>query len=126
MRQIGHATLRIVAGFLFMEHGIQKLFGLMGGFGRPGATAPLLSQFGVAGVLELFGGLLILFGLFVRPVAFVLVIEMIVAFSIEHLPRGGWPIQNGGELALLYAIIFVFLMNNGAGPLSIDQLQGRR
>ncbi len=121
MKQIGHATLRIVAGLLFMQHGAQKLFGIMGGFGHPGATAPMMSRFGVAGVLELFGGLLIVIGFQVRVVAFILAIEMIVAFATAHLPRGGWPIQNQGELALLYAVIFIFLMNNGAGPLSVDR-----
>lgn len=126
MKQIGHATLRIIGGLLFMEHGLQKLFGIMGGFGGPGVTAPLLSRFGVAGVLECVGGLLIVIGLFVRPVAFVLIVEMIVALATVHMPRGGWPIQNGGELALLYAIIFLFLANDGAGMLSADNFRRGR
>lgn len=117
-----HALLRIGAGILFMQHGVQKLFGLFGGFGgNPGATAPLVSQMGLAGVLEVFGGLLIVLGLFTRPVALVLVLEMVAAYFIAHLPQGGWPIENGGELALLFALVFAFLAANGAGPYSIDE-----
>jgi putative oxidoreductase len=126
MTRTAHAVLRIGAGLLFLEHGLQKLFGLLGGFGAPGQTAAMMSRFGVAGVLEFFGGLLITAGLFTRPVAAVLIAEMIVAFSIAHLPRGGAPVQNGGELALLYALIFVFLATHGAGPYSIDARLRRR
>jgi putative oxidoreductase len=116
-----HALLRIGAGLLFMQHGAQKLFGLLGGFmGTPGATAPLMSQMGLAGVLEFFGGLLIVLGLFTRPVAFLLAGEMLVAFLQAHLPQGGFPIQNGGEVPLLYALVWAFLMGNGAGPWSVD------
>ena len=116
-----HALLRIGAGFLFLEHGLQKLFGLFGGFGgTPGATAPLFSQMGLAGVLEVAGGLLLIAGLFTRPVALVLVVEMLAAYAIAHLPKGGWPIENGGELSLLYALVFAFLAIHGAGPLSVD------
>ena len=124
-----HALLRIGAGLLFMQHGAQKLFGLLGGFmGTPGATAPLMSQLGLAGVLEFFGGLLIVLGLFTRPVAFLLAGEMLVAFLQAHLPQGGFPIQNGGELPLLFALVWAFLMGNGAGPLSVDARlsRGRR
>jgi putative oxidoreductase len=120
------AILRIGAGLLFMQHGLQKLFGLFGGFGgTPGATAPLVSLMGLAGVLELGGGLLLVLGLFVRPVALILAAEMVVAFIQAHLPQGGMPVQNGGELALLYALIFLFLAARGAGPVSIDARQGR-
>jgi putative oxidoreductase len=114
-----HAVLRIGAGLLFMEHGLQKLFGLLGGI--QGNAVPLLSLFGLAGVLELTGGLFLIIGLFVRPVAAVLVVEMISAYFIQHVSLGGWPIQNQGELALLYASVFVFLAGNGAGPLSVDE-----
>ena len=118
---IAIAILRVGAGVLFMEHGLQKLFGLLGGFGGPGQTAPLATRFGVAGTLEFFGGLLIVLGLFTRPVAAILVAEMIVAFSIAHFPRGGWPVQNQGELALLYALIFMVLAVRGGGPYSVDE-----
>jgi putative oxidoreductase len=120
------ALLRIGAGLLFMQHGLQKLFGVLGGFGgTPGATAPLMSLMGIAGVLELVGGLMLVLGLFVRPVALILTMEMIVAYIQSHLPNGGFPIQNGGELALLYALVFLFLAARGAGPASIDARQGR-
>ena len=124
MRGTAHAVLRIGAGLLFIEHGLQKILGVMGGFGAPGATAPLMSRFGVAGWLELVGGALIVVGAFTPPVAAVLAAEMMVAFFLAHLPRGGWPIQNGGELALLYFVIFVFLAANGAGPHSVDRRLG--
>ena len=119
------AILRIGAGLLFMQHGLQKLFGLFGGVGEGGATAPLMSLMGVAGVLELVGGMLLILGLFVRPVAFILAVEMIVAFVRAHLPQGGAPIENGGELALLYALVFLYLAARGAGPVSVDARQGR-
>jgi putative oxidoreductase len=115
-----HVVLRIGAGVLFMQHGLQKLFGMLGGAGSPGGTVPLASQMGVAGVLELAGGALLILGLLTRPVAVVLIAEMIAAYFIAHAPQGGWPIQNQGELALLYAAIFLFLAGNGAGPLSLD------
>jgi putative oxidoreductase len=115
------AILRIGAGLLFMQHGLQKLFGMFGGFGgTPGATAPIDSLMGVAGILELVGGALLVAGLFVRPVALILLVEMVVAYFYSHLPQGGVPIQNGGELALLYALIFAFLAARGAGPVSVD------
>lgn len=115
------AILRIGAGLLFMQHGLQKLFGILGGFGgTPGATAPLDSLMGVAGILELAGGALLVAGLFVRPVALILAAEMVVAYFQAHLPQGGMPIQNGGELALLYALVFAFLAARGAGPVSVD------
>jgi putative oxidoreductase len=120
-------VFRIGAGLLFFEHGAQKLLGWMGGFGQPGGTAPLMSQLGLAGVLEFFGGPLIAAGLFTRPVAAVLVFEMIAAFFIGHWPRGGWPVQNQGELALLYALIFCYFATHGPGPYSIDaRIGGRR
>ena len=117
-----HALLRIGAGLLFMQHGAQKLFGLLGGFGgTPGATADLFSLMGLAGVLEFFGGLLVVLGLLTRPVAVVLALQMLAAYFMAHLPQGGFPIQNGGELALLYALVFAFLAGNGSGPWSLDR-----
>jgi putative oxidoreductase len=121
-----HALLRIGAGLLFMQHGLQKLFGMFGGMGGNGGTVALMSQMGLAGVLETFGGLLIVIGLLTRPVALVLMLEMLAAFFIAHLPRGGAPIQNGGELPLLFALVFAFLATNGAGPYSVDQRGTRR
>jgi putative oxidoreductase len=110
-----HALLRVGAGLLFLQHGLQKLFGMLGG-----TTVPLASLLGVAGILELAGGFLLIVGLWTRPVALVLAAEMVAAFFIVHVPRGGWPVQNAGELPLLYALIFLFLAARGAGPASLD------
>jgi putative oxidoreductase len=124
--QATHVLLRIVAGLLFLEHGAQKLFGWFGGFGgQPGATAPLSSLLGVAGVLEFFGGLLIVLGLFTRPIAFLLAGEMAVAYFKQHAPSGFWPIENHGELAALYAFVFLFLAAHGSGGASVDALLSR-
>ena len=116
-----HAILRIGAGLLFMAHGAQKLLGAFGGVDGQGATVELLSQFGLAGVLELFGGLLLVLGLLTRPVAALLFLEMLVAYAQAHLPQGALPLQNGGEPAVLFALVFLFLAGNGPGPWSLDR-----
>jgi len=116
------SALRIVAGFTFSLHGFQKLLGFFGGMGGHGATAPVFSLLWTAGVLETFGGLLLIVGLCTRPVAFVLAGEMAFAYFRMHLPRGLWPIQNGGELAVLYCFVFLYLCTAGPGPLSLDRL----
>ena len=110
-----HALLRIGVGLLFIQHALQKLFGFFGG-----QPVPLASQLGVAGVIELVGSALLVVGLFTRPVAAILTLEMLAATVVVHLPRGGAPIQNGAELPLLYALSFIFLAANGPGPYSID------
>jgi putative oxidoreductase len=115
------SLLRIVAGFTFSLHGFQKLFGLFGGMGH-GARVHFFSLLWAAGALETFGGLLILLGLFTRPVAFLLCGEMAVAYFRQHFPHGLWPISNGGELAVLYCFIFLYLMTAGAGPISLDRV----
>lgn len=122
------ALLRVMAGLMFMQHGAQKMFGVLGGWrGEPGATAPLLSQSGLAGVLEVSGGALIVLGLFTRPVAFLLSGMMAVAYFQSHAPDGFWPIVNRGELAALYCFVFFFFSARGAGPYSIDAaLEHRR
>lgn len=123
MARFENATLtllRLIAGLLFMQHGVQKMFGLLGGW--RGATAPLLSQPGLAGVLEVFGGALIVLGLFTRPVAFLLSGMMAVAYFQSHAPNGFWPIQNRGELAALYCFVFFFFSARGAGPYSVDAM----
>ncbi len=119
-------ALRIVTGLLFMQHGAQKLFGWLGGMGGSGATAELFSQMGLAGVLEFFGGALIALGLFTRPVAFVLAGEMAVAYFQAHLPRGFFPILNGGEPAALFCFIYLFLAAHGGGSFSVDDVLQRR
>jgi putative oxidoreductase len=117
---ITHAALRIGAGLLFMQHGVQKLFGFFGGVGPNGGSVPLISQFGLAGVLETFGGLMLVLGLFTQPVALVLALEMLVAYFQFHFPKGGMPIENRGELPLLFMFVWLFFAGNGAGPASLD------
>lgn len=115
------SILRIGTALLFMQHGGQKLFSI------PPAqqTPPLMSLMGLAGVLELFGGLLILLGLFTRPVAFIVSGQMAVAYFMVHAPQGFWPLLNKGELAALYSFVFLYLSVAGAGPLSLDHLLRR-
>ena len=110
------SLLRIVAGLTFSLHGCQKLLGLFGGMGGSGARAQFFSLMWAAGCLEAFGGLLILLGLFTRPVAFLLCGEMAVAYFTRHQPKAFWPIRNGGELAVLYCFIFLYLNVAGPGP----------
>lgn len=125
--EITLALLRLVAGFLFWQHGAQKLLGALGGFGgTPGARAPVASQMGVAGLLEFFGGLLLALGLFTRPVAFVLAGMMAVAYFQGHAPNGFWPLLNKGELAVLYCFVFLYLSSRGGGRYSIDGMRGGR
>lgn len=116
-----YTLLRIVAGFLFFQHGLPKLFG---GFGRD-APAELMSQMGLAGVIEVFGGLAIALGLFTSPIAFIASGEMAVAYFQAHAPRGFWPITNGGELAALYCFVFLYFAASGSGKWSVDALIGR-
>ncbi|HET7585201.1 MAG TPA: DoxX family protein [Gemmatimonadaceae bacterium] len=112
---IVHTIARVAVGLLFMQHGMQKLFGALGA-GHPNLSL----KFGTAGLIEFGGGLLIVVGLLTRPVALLAMIEMLVAFFQVHFPRGGWPIQNGGELPLLYGAAFLLLVVAGAGPYSVD------
>lgn len=108
-------ALRIVTGILFWQHGAQKVLGWFGG-----NAADPLTLFGLAGILEFFGGALIVLGLLTRPVAFILAGEMAVAYFRVHLPRGFWPVTNGGELAALYCFIFLLFAVHGGGSLSLD------
>ncbi len=116
------SVLRIVAAFLFMQHGWQKLFGFPA---PPPGEVPTFSIFWVAGVLETFGGLLLALGLLTRPVAFLLSGEMAFAYFMAHAPRGAWPLVNGGELALLYAFLFLYLASVGGGAWSLDAKRSR-
>ena len=113
--------LRIVTAFLFWQHGAQKLFGL---FGQEPRTFLTLLWF--AGVLEFFGPFFIGFGLFTRPVAFLLAGEMACAYFIAHFPLGYWPVPNGGERAVLFCFIYLLLVANGPGRLALDNLLFRK
>jgi putative oxidoreductase len=124
------SVLRIVAALLLMQHGAQKVFGVLVPTPAPGApsshgTFSLLSLMGVAGVLEFFGGLLLLLGLFTRPVAFILSGLLAVAYFMSHAPGNFWPILNRGELAALYSFVFLFLSVAGGGEWSLDRLLRR-
>jgi len=114
------SVMRIVIGFTFSLHGLQKLFGYFGG-----AKAPFLTLIWVAGFLEAVGGILILVGLFTCPVAFILCGEMAVAYFRTHFPAGYLPIVNRGELAVVYCFVFLYLSSAGAGPWSLDHLLRR-
>jgi putative oxidoreductase len=118
------SVLRIVAAFLFMSHGTQKLIGFPAS--EPRDPAAVFSLMGVAGVLEVFGGLLLLLGILTRPVAFVLAGEMAVAYFRSHAPQGFWPLLNRGELAALYCFLFLYFAAVGGGPWSLDAFWSRR
>jgi putative oxidoreductase len=120
------SVFRIVAGLMFITFGTMKLFGY------PPSPVPmppitLTSQLGLAGILEIVGGLLIVLGLFTRPVAFVLAGEMAVAYFQGHAPQSFFPVSSGGVPAVLYCFFFLYLMLAGAGPWSVDAvIAGRR
>ena len=114
--QVTYFLLRVVAGFLFIQTGGVILFGWFGGM-PGGAKVPLLSQTGIGGVLEFFGGILIMLGLFTRPVAFILSGMMAVAYWQFHFPNGHWPVQNQGMPAVLFCFIFLYMAAQGAGEL---------
>ena len=113
-----YVALRVAAGLAFAQHGAQKLFGLLGG-----RAVELATQRGLAGIIEFVGGIMISLGLFTTPVAFIASGEMAWAYFQQHAPRGWWPIQNGGELAVLYCFIFLYLSAVGSGKLSIDAIR---
>lgn len=115
--------LRIVLGFLFIQHGTAKLFGVPHVAMFDGLQ--LLSLMGVAGVLELVGGALLLVGLFTRPVAFILSGQMAFAYFMMHAPQGFFPVLNGGELAVLYCFAFLYYAVAGAGAFSLDNLRSK-
>ena len=110
-----YALLRIVSGVLFAEHGAQKLLGALGGH-----QVPIMSQFGLAGVIELVGGLMISAGVYASPIAFIASGEMAAAYFQAHAPRGLWPVQNGGEVAVLYCFLFLYVAARGNGAWSIQ------
>ena len=111
------SALRIAAAITFVEHGTQKLFGL-----PVGGRVPLASLIGLAGILETAGGTLMLLGVFTRPLALVLAGEMAYAYFTVHAPQGRWPIQNQGELAVLYCFVWLYVSAAGPGPISVDRV----
>ena len=120
------SVLRIVTALVYMQHGTQKLFGFPPTGGPVGATPfVLFSQPGLAGILEFFGGMLVLVGLFTRPVAFILSGEMAVAYFQVHAPRAFLPIVNRGELPVVLCFVFLYFAFAGAGPWSVDGVIAR-
>ena len=112
-------VFRVLVGLLFLQHGLQKLFGMFGGLG--GNSAELFSLMGLAGLIELLGGLAITLGLFVRLAAFVAALEMIIAYFMAHAPNGLIPLVNKGELALLYVAAFLVIMAFGSRKWSLEK-----
>ena len=116
------SILRIMAALLFFAHGTQKVFGFPASEMAPAAFSMGWS----AGVLELVGGAALIVGLFTRPVAFVLSGLMAFAYWIAHAPQSFYPVQNGGDAAILYCFVFLYLVFAGPGPWSVDALRGRQ
>ena len=117
---IAYVAMRVVVAFLYWSHGMQKVFGAFGGH-----QMPLASRLGVAGIIELVLGPLIGLGLATSWAAFIASGELAVAFFTTHFPRGGLPIQNGGELAVGYCFVFLYIATRGGGRWSLDRLIGR-
>ena len=113
-----YAVMRIVVGLLFFCHGLQKVFGLFGGIN--GAAVPLLSLLGIAGLIELVTGALIAVGFAAGTAAFIASGQMAVAYFAGHFPAGSWPIQNDGELSVLYCFVFLYMATRGSGIWSVD------
>ncbi len=117
------AVLRIMVGLLFLEHGTQKIFG----FPASANPAPaLLSLAGIQGCIEVLGGILIIIGLFTRPVAFILCGNMAVAYFMSHAPGSFFPVLNRGDAAILYCFVFLYLAVAGGGAWSLDAARRRQ
>ena len=116
---------RIVASIMFITAGTVKLLAFPAGVPPNGGTVPLFSEAWFGGLLELFGGGLLLLGLFTRPVAFLLAGEMAVAYFQFHAPGGFWPTLNGGVPAVLYCFLWLYFSAAGAGSWSLDTMRGR-
>jgi putative oxidoreductase len=117
------SVLRIVSAFVFIQFGSAKVLAFPAAIMPGGGTAPLTTQAGVAGMLELVGGTLLLLGLFTRPVAFLLSGEMAFAYFIGHAPQGFWPVLNQGSPAILFCFLWLYVSSAGAGPWSLDALR---
>ncbi len=116
------SVLRIMTALLFLEHGTQKLLGFPP---SPNPGPPLFSLYGVQGMIEIVGGVLLTIGLFTRPVAFILAGDMAVAYFMAHAPQSFFPILNRGDAAILYCFVFLALFVAGAGAWSVDAMRGR-
>jgi putative oxidoreductase len=110
------SVLRIIVALLFLEHGLQKFFGF------PSAGPPMTSLLYVQGVIEVVGGILLLLGAYTRVVAFILAGDMAFAYFMAHFPRSFFPAVNGGDAAVLYCFVFLYLLFAGGGPWSVDRV----
>ncbi len=121
-----YAILRIVAGFLFMCHGLQKIFGILPRAGQD-ARAPveLISRAGLAGTIELVAGVMMIVGFMAGWAAFISSGEMAFAYFLSHASRAPLPVQNGGELAVLYSFLFLYMATKGSGIWSVDAMMGK-
>ena len=120
LEPFAYSVLRVAGGALFVFHGLQKL-GLVGG-----TLVPLMSRLGAAAAIEVVAGTLIAVGLMTVPAAIVASGEMAFAYALTHYPLGRWPIQNGGEPAVLFGFLFLFVATRGPGPVSLDRMLKRR
>jgi putative oxidoreductase len=116
------SILRLMAGLLFMEHGLAKLFSFPAPF--PGGPPAMFQLLWFAAIIEAVGGLLLAIGLFTRPVAFIMSGEMAVAYFYVHHPKNFFPLINGGEGAILYCFIFLYFFVAGGGAWSVDRMRG--
>jgi putative oxidoreductase len=123
-REIAFFLLRVFAGFEFLQHGLQKTFGMFGGYGPHSESATGI--YALAGYIELVAGSLIILGLLTRPAAFIASGEMAVAYFKAHVHRGFFPIMNHGELPVLFCFVFLYLVAVGAGPWSLDAMLPRK
>ena len=123
--EVTYFILRLITGFLFIQAGGLILFGWFGGM-PGGEKVRLMSQTGIGGILEFFGGILIMLGLMTRPVAFILSGMMAVAYWQFHFPSGNWPVQNQGIPSVLFCFIFLYMAAKGAGEWSLDELIRRK
>lgn len=123
---ITYFLLRVVAGLLFLQAGGLILFGWFGGMPEQPSPPPLMSQTGIGGILEFFGGIAIVLGLLTRPVAFILSGTMAVAYWQFHAPNSPWPLVNQGVPAILFCFIFLYMVARGGGEWSLDALLRRK
>ena len=114
------SLLRIVAALLFLQHGLQKYFHF------PSAGPPMRPILYVQGIIEIGGGVLLFFGVYIRLVAFILAGDMAVAYFMAHAPRSFFPAVNGGDAAILYCFVFLYIFFAGGGPLSVDRIALRQ
>ena len=123
---IMHTVLRVVTAMLVMQHGIQKLFGLLVPPGAPWPEPRMFSAFWIAGVLEVFGAALVALGLFTRPVALLIALEMAAYYLRDKIPVSFFPILNNGDHLLMFSVAMLYLFAAGPGPYSLDSIRERR